>query len=80
MNSLLGAAAGGALGLGGVWIANQARIKSYARDNNLTEEEAEAEMKRKGLLSAAGTYGIAGVGGLAAGALGGSMLGGNTNE
>jgi hypothetical protein len=77
MNSLLGAAAGGALGLGGVWIANQARIKSYARDNNLTEEEAEAELQRKGLLSSAGAYGV---GGLAAGALGGSMLGGNTNE
>jgi hypothetical protein len=79
MNSLLGAAAGGALGLGGVWIANQARIKSYARDNNLTEEEAEAEMKRKGLLGSAGMYGLAGLGGAAAGAFGGSMLGGNTN-
>ena len=75
MNSLLGAAAAGALGLGGVWVANQARIKSYARENNLTEDEAEAEMKRKGLLGSAGMYGLAGLGGAAAGTFGGSMLG-----
>ncbi len=57
-NSALGAAAGGGLGLAGIYFARQMAIKRHAEQYGISEEEAERELERSGQLS---SYMLAGV-------------------